>query len=134
MQGLETWQAVLMGAFAVTALLLGILGVYGVTFFSVTRRTREFGVRLALGAGRGALLGMVLRGALRPVLLGIAIGLGSAAALSRLITSLLYGTEAISFGLYAAAGAALGIVALAASAIPAWRATRIDPRQALIAE
>jgi putative ABC transport system permease protein len=128
------FSLLLMGAFAVTALLLGILGVYGVTFFSVTRRTREFGVRLALGAGRGALLGMVLRGALRPVLLGIAIGLGSAAALSRLITSLLYGTEAISFGLYAAAGAALGIVALAASAIPAWRATRIDPRQALIAE
>ena len=128
------FQLLLMTVFAVTALILGILGVYGVTYFTVTRRTREFGVRLALGARRRTVLATVLRGALRPVLLGVLVGVAGASMLSDLIMALLYGTDPVDATLYAAAAGVLMAVALCASAVPAWRATRVDPRQALAAE
>jgi len=128
------FSLLLMAVFAGTALLLGILGVYGVTYFTVIRRTREFGVRLALGARRRAVLGMVLRGAARPVLIGVLLGLGGARLLSRFVEALLYGTSPVDTTLYAAAGLVLVVVAACASAVPAWRATRVDPRQALAAE
>jgi predicted permease len=128
------FSLLLMAVFAATALVLGILGVYGVTYFSVTRRTKEFGVRLALGARRRAVLAMVLRGAVRPVLLGVLLGLGGARLLSRLVTALLYGTDPVDPALYAVAGGVLAAVALCAIALPEWRATRVDPRQALTAE
>jgi putative ABC transport system permease protein len=132
--GGSRFSLLLMGAFAGTALVLGILGVYGVTYFTVTRRTREFGVRLALGARRRAVLAIVLGGAARPVVLGVLLGLGGARLLSDVVTSLLYGTNPLDPALYGIAGTVLAVVALCASALPAWRATRVDPRQALAAE
>jgi putative ABC transport system permease protein len=128
------FSLLLMGVFAGSALLLGILGVYGVTYFSVMRRTREFGVRLALGARRREVLAIVLRGATRPVLIGVLLGLGGARLLSGVVEALLFGTSPVDARLYAAAGVVLAAVALCASALPAWRATRVDPRQALAAE
>ncbi|MGH7556135.1 MAG: ABC transporter permease [Longimicrobiales bacterium] len=128
------FSMLLMTIFASVALTLGVLGVYGVTLFAVARRTREFGVRMALGAARGAVLGMVLREAFRPVLLGVALGLIAAASLSRLVTTLLFGTEPIEATIYVGSGALLALIAVLSSLIPAWRATRVDPRVALAAE
>jgi putative ABC transport system permease protein len=128
------FSLLLMAVFAGTALLLGILGVYGVTYFTVMRRTREFGVRLALGARRRAVLAIVLRGAARPIVVGVLLGLGGARLLSGVVRAMLYGTSPVDPMLYAAAGAVLAAAALCASVLPAWRATRVDPRQALAAE
>jgi predicted permease len=127
-------NALLLAAFAATALVLAALGIYGVIAYSVVQRTRELGIRVALGASADAVLGMVMRQGLTPVLIGLAIGLGVAAAGSRVLRSLLYGVAATDLATYAAVAAFLTVVAVAASYVPARRAARSDPVKALRAE
>jgi predicted permease len=124
----------LLGAFAVLALVLSAVGIYGLLSFLVTRRTREIGIRVAIGAGRRRVLGMVLRSTAVLALAGIAIGTACALVVTRLFGALLHGVtpqDPLSLG---AAAAALGAVALGASAVPAWRATRVNPVVALKSE
>ncbi|HEY6400031.1 MAG TPA: FtsX-like permease family protein, partial [Blastocatellia bacterium] len=121
----------LLGAFAVAALLLAAVGIYGVTGYAVTERTREIGVRLALGAQRGEVQWMVIRQGMKLTLLGVGIGLGSSFALTPWMETLLFGvlpTDPLTFTVIAAV---LALVALLACWIPARRATKVDPLIAL---
>ncbi|HKU62295.1 MAG TPA: ABC transporter permease [Gemmatimonadales bacterium] len=127
-------NALLLGAFAATALLLAALGIYGVIAYSVVQRTRELGIRVALGASAEAVLGMVMRQGLTPVLIGLVVGLGAAAIGSRVLRSLLYGVSGTDLAAYAVVAAFLTAVAAAASYLPARRAARSDPVKALRAE
>jgi predicted permease len=117
--------------FGAVALTLGAVGIYGVMSFVVTQRTREMGVRLALGAGRGDVGRLILRQGLRLTALGIVLGVAGAMAASRLLGSLLYEVRPSDPLTHAAVAALLTGVALVATWIPAWRATRVDPLQAL---
>ena len=121
----------LMGIFAGAALLLAMIGIYGVMSYAVSRRAQEIGVRMALGAARADVLGMVVGRGM--ALIGIGLGLGAAAALAltRLIGNLLYGVASTDPLTFAAAALALAAVALAACLAPASRASRIDPAVAL---
>jgi predicted permease len=123
--------AILLGALGTLALALASVGVYGVVAYAVAQRTREIGVRMALGADRSRVLSMVLRQAMGPVGLGIAIGVAGALAVSRLAARLLYGLRATDPLTFAGVTALLLLVALVASWIPAWRASRLDPLRAL---
>jgi putative ABC transport system permease protein len=124
----------LLAVFAGLALVLSAVGIYGVTAYSVAQRTREIGVRMAIGASAASVVRMVLSGALRTVGLGLCIGTAGALAAGRLIASQLYGVGARDPLTYLIIGAVLVVVALAASAIPALRAARIDPMSALRTE
>ncbi|MGH7526479.1 MAG: ABC transporter permease, partial [Gemmatimonadales bacterium] len=123
--------AALIGAFALLALLITAAGLAGVIAFSVSQRTQEIGVRMALGADRGEVLRMVLREGLRLVILGLVLGVGGAIALSRLVTGLLYGVEATDPPTFIAVALVLLLVAAAACLVPARRATAVDPMVAL---
>jgi putative ABC transport system permease protein len=128
------WSTTLLGTFALVALLMAALGVFGVLSFLVSQRTRELGIRIALGAAPAAVRRMVVGQGLALVGAGLAIGLAGSAALSRLMTSLLFGvspTDPITYG-----GVVLVLlgIAVVASYLPARRATRIDPIIALRAE
>lgn len=129
--GSRSFTVMLIGFFGVTALLLATVGVFGVMAHSVNRRTREIGVRVALGANTGDVLRMVLGQGLRTILVGVAIGIVGALALTRIVESLLFGvtsTDPLTFG----AGTLLLVgAALLACYIPARRATRVDPMVAL---
>jgi len=118
-------------AFAVLATLLAVVGLYGVLDFIVTRRTREIGIRIALGALRGRVVGLVLRETLLLFVVGIGAGVVAGLAGSRLIESQLFGVEARDPLIFVASAASLFAAALAAGLIPAWRAARIDPVRAL---
>ncbi|HVU24026.1 MAG TPA: ABC transporter permease [Opitutus sp.] len=124
----------LISLFSGVALLLAALGVYGVLAFSVTQRTAEFGIRLALGATTGHIATLVLRQGARLVLLGVVAGLAGYLALSRVVAQLLYGISAADPAALAFAPLVLALVALAACLLPARRATRVDPMTALRAE
>jgi putative ABC transport system permease protein len=121
----------LLGGFAVAALLLAVVGIYGVAAYSVAERTREIGVRMALGAGRGQVAGMVLRQSLPIALAGIAAGLAATWSLTRLMASLLYDAQATDPATFAAVALLLGITAVAACVGPALKAASIDPTVAL---
>ena len=117
--------------FAALALILGIIGIYGVISFFVGQRTREIGIRIAMGAQRRDILKLVVHEGLSLTLTGIAVGLAAAFALTRFLSTLLYGvspTDPIDF---AAVAAIFALVALAACYIPARRAMRVDPIVAL---
>jgi putative ABC transport system permease protein len=125
------FNALLLGVFAAIALVLATLGIYSVISYSITLRTQEIGIRMALGANRPAILMMVLRKGLVLTLIGAVIGLTGAFALTRWMSSLLFGVSASDpatyvFVLLIALGAAAS-----ASLIPAWRASRVDPLNAL---
>jgi putative ABC transport system permease protein len=124
----------LSGVFALVALLLAAVGVYGVLSYSVAQRTQEIGVRMAIGAERGQILRLVLRGGMAWVLPGIAIGLLGALALSRVLGALLFEVGPRDPITYSAVGVMLALVATLACYSPAARATRIDPVIALRAE
>ena len=122
---------VLIASFAGTAMLLAAIGLYGVLAYAVGQRTREIGIRLALGAKRGEVLRVVMMQAGRLAVAGVVIGLGLALMASRALRSQLFQIAPTDVLTYAAVGIGLLIVALAASWIPAWRASRIDPLAAL---
>ncbi len=127
-------MAQLVGLFAALALLLASVGVYGVLAYSVSRRTQEFGIRMALGAGKADLLGLVLRQGMATVGLGIVLGLAGAAVFNRMLAGVLFQVSATDPWTFALVPAALAAVALAACYLPAQRACRVDPNAALRAE
>ena len=117
----------LLSAFAAIALALAAVGIYGVLAYLVSQRTQEIGIRLALGADRSRVIGMVLRHGLTLAAVGIAAGLIGAFALTRLMQSLLYGVRPNDPITFISVAAALLAIALMASFIPAWRATKVSP-------
>jgi predicted permease len=123
-----------LSAFGTFALFLAAVGIYGVLAFSVNRRTREIGVRMALGAESGRVLGMILRDGMRAVIPGVAAGVIGALLLSRLMAGLLYGVEPSDPLTFATVVALLVVVTLVASLVPARRATRVDPMVAIRAQ
>ncbi|HWO01615.1 MAG TPA: ABC transporter permease [Blastocatellia bacterium] len=129
--GGERRQATTLGTFGVIALVLAAVGLYGVMAYTVAQRTREIGIRMALGAQRKHVLGLVLKRGLMLVSVGVVLGLGGAFALTRLLASLLFGVSALDPIAFAGTSALLIAVALLASYIPARRATKVDPLIAL---
>jgi len=125
---------VLLGLFATLALLLSAVGLYGVVAYAVRQRRQEFGIRMALGAGSGSVVLLVLRQGLGLAGAGVVIGIPCAMAGSRLLTSLLFGVKATDPAVFAGVSLAVAAVALAACWIPAWRATRVAPTEALRVE
>jgi putative ABC transport system permease protein len=123
----ERFYAVLLGAFAALALALAAIGIYGVVAFTVQQRTSEIGIRMALGADAAAVLGLVLRQAMLPVLVGIGLGVAAALGLTRLLRGLLYEMSATDPATFAVVAAALAAVALMAAFVPAKRAAAVDP-------
>ncbi|HEY2545026.1 MAG TPA: ABC transporter permease [Candidatus Acidoferrum sp.] len=121
----------LIGLFAVAALALAAVGIYGVVAFSVTRRTQEIGIRVALGAQRSDVLGLILGEGARMAALGVGIGVAASLAITRLMSSLLFGVSATDPMTFAGVAVLLSMVALLASYIPARRAMRVDPITAL---
>jgi predicted permease len=128
---LDRFMAIFATTFALLATLLAAIGLYGVLAYTVTQRTREFGVRMALGADPGRVLALVMRDVGLMTLIGVAIGLGVAVALGRLAASQLYGMEGPNLGILALAAAGLALVALSAGLVPALRASRLQPVRAL---
>ncbi|HUQ82469.1 MAG TPA: ABC transporter permease [Gemmatimonadaceae bacterium] len=124
----------LLVAFAGLALVLATVGLYGVIAYSVSQRTREMGIRLALGAGQPAVLRLVMSQGARLTIIGLVAGLAGAAALTRLMATMLYGVSPLDPATFVLVGVVLGLVAVGASYFPARRATRVDPVVALRAE
>ena len=129
-----SFTLVMLGIAALMALTLGIIGIYGVISYSVSQRTREIGIRLALGAQKRELRWMFVRSALLLTATGVIIGMGAAAALTRLMKSLLFGVSPMDPLTYAAIPLVLAVCALLASYLPARRAAAVDPAEALRAE
>jgi len=121
----------LLGAFASSALLLALVGVYGVIAYGVSQRTHEFGVRMALGAGPRAVFSIILRQGLSLALLGVGLGVAGGIALTRLLTSLLYDTSPTEPATFLFVSLTVSATVLLASAIPARRASKLDPTVAL---
>jgi ABC-type antimicrobial peptide transport system permease subunit len=121
----------LLSAFAIAALLLAALGLYGVLSYSVTQRTREIGLRMALGASGGSTVGLVIRNSLILIAVGIGLGLAAAIILARSMTGILYGVGPFDLPSFAVAALVLVSAGVGASLLPARRATRVDPIVAL---
>ena len=128
------FSTTLLSIFAGVALVLTIVGLYGVMSYSVAQRTNEIGIRLALGAQTRDVLLMVVKHGSKLILIGLAIGLAAAFALTRWIASLLFGVTAKDPLTFAAVAVLLAIVALIACYVPALRATKVDPMEALRCE
>ena len=128
------FSTTLLSVFSGVALVLTMVGLYGVMSYSVAQRTNEIGIRLALGAQSRDVLLMIVKQGSMLILLGLAIGLAGAYAASRLLSSLLFGVTAKDPFTFAAVAALLALVALLACYIPAWRATKVDPMEALRCE
>jgi predicted permease len=129
-----SFDATLLAMFAGLSLLLAAVGLFGVLSYIVAQRTGEIGIRIALGARREQVLSRVLLDGLRPALLGLVLGLAASVGAAKQIASMLYGTEPLDAAVFAAVSAALLLVTVTACVVPAWRASRLDPVQALRAE
>jgi ABC-type antimicrobial peptide transport system permease subunit len=123
-----------VGFFAATGLLLAVVGLYGVISFLVAQRTQEIGVRMALGAGRGDILRLVMGKSLRLIVCGTVVGLVAALAVSRVLASLLFGVGSRDPITYVLVTSLLIVVALLATLVPARSASRVDPIVALRCE
>jgi putative ABC transport system permease protein len=128
------YTLILIGAFAAVGLLLAAIGVYGVISYVTAQRTREFGVRVALGATRGRVISEVLRGGLRLTVIGLAIGMASAFVLTRSLSTLLFEITPLDPLSYSAAVVLLAFVSIFACLVPALRASRVDPIIAMQSE
>jgi ABC-type antimicrobial peptide transport system permease subunit len=131
---LHRFSAWLVGGFAAMALVLGVVGLYGVISYSVSRRTREIGVRMALGAQRSSVYKLVMRQAGWLTVAGLMIGLVCSVGASLLIRKLLFGVQAWDAFTLAGVAVLLGLASMAASFLPAWRAASVNPVEALRAE
>ena len=125
------FNATMLSLFAFLGLLLASIGIYGVLSYSVTQRTNEMGIRMALGADPGDVLRLVVRDGATVAVIGIAIGLAAALPTTRVLAALLYGVETFDLQVFATVAVTLAAVSVAASYIPARRATRVDPMIAL---
>jgi putative ABC transport system permease protein len=130
----DRFHLVMLGIFASIALMLAVIGIYGVVSYSVTQRTHEIGIRAALGANSGNIMGLVLRSGMAPVVLGLVIGLAGVFGLARFVSSLLFGVGEHDPMTIAAVALILAAVALIACYIPARRAAKVDPSVALRCE
>ena len=128
------FRTMLLSSFGLTALLLAVVGLYGVMSYTVAQRSREIGMRMALGAPRSSILRLVLRDGAPLVAAGVVVGLGGALALTRVLESMLFGVGVHDPGVFAAVPLLLAAVAAAAMLIPAVRATRVDPVKTLVPE
>ena len=130
----QSFDTTIIGGFALLSLLLAAAGLFGVVSYTGTQRSSEIGIRIALGAQREQVLGLMLAEGMRPALIGLIFGLAASAATARLIKTMLYGTQPLDPPVFAAAAAMLLAVAALACIFPAWRASRLDPMQALRTE
>jgi putative ABC transport system permease protein len=127
-------NVILLGTFSAIALVLALIGTYGVLAYQISERTREFGIRLALGASARDIVRTVLVQGMMPAIVGVALGLGAAAAVTRAMTSLLFETAPVDPVLFAGVAGLLLAAALVACVVPARRAIGVDPAIALRAE
>jgi putative ABC transport system permease protein len=121
----------LFGTFALLALILASVGIYGIVSYSVTQRTHEIGIRIALGAQRAHVLKLIMRNGVALAVTGIALGIGGALGLTRFLKTLLFGIQATDSRTFIAVSIGLLVVAVLACLIPARRATKVDPLEAL---
>jgi predicted permease len=136
--GVETLQdqfnSILVLAFAIIALVLAAVGLYGVLSYLVTQRTSELGIRIALGAQRPQIMRLTLNDGLTPVLIGVLVGLAGGAATVQLLREMLYGMSPFDWSVFSAVVVVLAVTAACACMVPAWRASQLDPAQALRTE
>ena len=125
------FTVVLMGTFSLAAILLALVGIYGVISYGVTQRTQEIGIRMALGAEQESVVGMMVKRGLTMTVVGLAVGLAAAFGLTRFLSSLLYGVSPQDLPTFATVAVGFGLVALAATYLPSRRAARVDPAHAL---
>src|SRR5262249_54104044 len=130
-QATRRFAMYILAAFAALALVLSCVGIYGVVSYIVAQRTTEIGIRMALGAGAADIMRLIVRQGARLVVLGIALGLAGAVAVSPYMSALVYDVPAIDPPTFAAVACAITVIALAAMVLPARRAMRMDPMQAL---
>jgi ABC-type antimicrobial peptide transport system permease subunit len=121
----------LLAAFAALALILTAVGIYSVLSYAVRRRVREIGIRMALGASHSDVLKMIVTDGMKPILLGVTIGLAAALGLGRVVSSLIYGVRATDPLTLGTVAVLLVVVGVLATAIPAYRATRVEPIRTL---
>jgi ABC-type antimicrobial peptide transport system permease subunit len=126
--------AQLLSAFAGLALLLAAVGTYGVLSYMVTERRREIGVRMALGASRSSVIGLVMKQGLQATVIGVVVGVAGAFAANRMMSSLLFGVQPTDAATMAGVVATISTVAAAACWLPGWRASRLDPNVVLRAD
>jgi predicted permease len=130
----DQFNSILVLAFAIIALVLAAVGLYGVLSYLVTQRTTELGIRMALGAQRTEVMRLTLTDGLAPVLIGLIAGLAGGAGVVQLVRTMLYGMSPFDWTVFSTVTCVLAITAAGACALPAWRATRLDPAQALRTE